>query len=226
MAKKNKCKFCNKEFRKESTLVNHMCEKKHRWLQKDDKLNQMAFHAWIKFIEYNTKRKKKPTYEEFMNSKLFIGFIKYARHLRKLNAIDSNDYTDFLIKHGVKLQDWTKDFPYETYMRQTLAKETPERALERGLYLMEEWAISNNKEITDFFFDINTGQAVYWITTGKISPWLIFCASTSDKLFERFTPEQLQIVEEVIDSARWKLKIQKFDNEFRHISKVLKEVGV
>ena len=34
--KKHICKYCDRGFVKESTLLAHMCESKRRWEQKDD----------------------------------------------------------------------------------------------------------------------------------------------------------------------------------------------
>ena len=228
MSKKKKfqCKFCNKIFSREESLLTHICEKKRRFNERNNRINIVAFNCWKMFMENIQLKKESLDYEEFMNSKLYTGFIKYARHLKDLNVIDSNEYTKFLISNNISIKDLNKDYPYESYMRQTLAKESPDKAIERGLFLIEEWAETNNSDMRSFFEKINTQKAVYLITTGKISPWMIFCSDNSEKLLNRLTPEQMTIVNNFIDSSRWKVKIQKFNDEFNRIKNTLKEVGI
>lgn len=222
-----KCKFCKKEFKREKTLAVHMCPKKQRWVQRDERYVQIAFACWLQFMDITAHKKKNGyTYEDFMNSSLYIGFIKHARNAMLLNILDIGDFTNFCIESGYKLQNWTKKYCYEAYMKQLTVKETPERAITRSMKIMERWAEDNSKDIITFFTDISPNEAVYMITSGKISPWMIFCSSKSSHLLERFSPEQMGMINEFVDFGRWKIRINKYREEYDHISIVLAEAGI
>ena len=47
------CEFCKREFARESTVAKHICEYKHRWLEKDRRGNQIGFQAWLQFYKKN-----------------------------------------------------------------------------------------------------------------------------------------------------------------------------
>lgn len=227
MKKKFRCRFCKKEFSRESTLSRHICEKKRRWNQKDEKPVRLAFQAWLRFMQsFQTNKRNPYEYEDFMNSSLYISFCKYGRHLDKLNAINPSEYTDFLIKYEIKLADWTKDYPYETYMKEKIINESPNSGVERSIKILEKWANDNDSEVVDFFSKVSPNQVVHWIINGRISPWMIFCSSKSDKLFERMSREQVDFVNEFIDIKRWKTKIMRERNEVEEIRKLFEEIGV
>ena len=60
------CRFCGKAFTRERTLSSHMCEKKRRWMSKDDPESRIAFNVWVNFMKYvspNTKKEKNNTME-------------------------------------------------------------------------------------------------------------------------------------------------------------------
>ena len=59
------CQYCHKEFKKERTLMVHVCEQKRRWLAKDEKGTTLGMHAYIKFYQYNQNAARTRTFEDF-----------------------------------------------------------------------------------------------------------------------------------------------------------------
>lgn len=222
----HKCEYCKKEFVKESTLANHLCVKKRRWQQKDEKGVRIGFMVWKRFYELKMPKGQQDfNYEDFMETSLYSIFVRFGRHLEKLNAIHPDRYIDFLIKHNVKVDDWCKEYPYESYLREFIAMETPEQALERSLHVMEEWGETEKEDYLNFFSKINTNVAVAWIQNGKISPWMILCVPSSVNLLNRFTEEQKVMTSRFLEPRRWKAQIKRHQEEFDNIREVLKEIG-
>ena len=219
-----KCEYCKKTFNDERRAIDHICEKKRRWLQRKDRDSIVGFDAWGKFMEGLSCKDR--TYKGFMNSKLYPSFVRFGRHMMDLNAIAPTEYVDYLLKHNFKLTDWTKDKPYESFIRHKIAKESPDRGVERGILLAEKWAEDNQKAMTDFFSDVNTNEAVYWIATGRLSPWFIYASSKSTEFMGRLTNEQISIINNYIDNARWKAKIMRFKVEFNNLQEILEESGI
>lgn len=230
MAKKPKvekftCRFCKQAYVRETSLINHACEKKRRWHNQDKRSNQIGFMAWLEFMNsiVGTGNNTEHTYEKFINSRLYLPFVRFGSHLMDLNAVNNLEYVQFLIKSNVKVADWIKEYPYQAYVQTLNAKETPDHAIKRCLYLAEEWSIDNNTSMDKFFEDISPNRALHWIATGRISPWFIFASSKSHFLLSKFTPAQQEQMDKYINRATWKVKIKKFREEFDNIHKILKE---
>lgn len=218
------CEFCKRDFSTEKTLIAHACEKKRRWLWKDEKYATMGFRAYQLFYEVGMKYKKVKTQEDFIDSQYYSAFIKFGKHLVDINAIDPIGFTEFLIRTNVRLDDWTLPRPYEIWVRELGRKEHPDRALERNILLMEQWSRETGEEWTDFFRKVNPQLATKWIKTGRLSPWLLF--TVGDQLVERLSDEQLVLVQELLEPGFWFKKFDTFEDEVRSIKFNLRSVGV
>lgn len=221
------CEFCGKNFVKEKYLVNHVCEQKRRWMNKDEKYVKLGFYAYRRFYQLTkASGKKDSTYEEFCKSKYYTAFNKFGRHVLSINAINPEGFIDFVIKSGVKLDDWTQDWVYEMWVRELCKRETPEQALERSLLMMQQWSMESGEEWWNFFRKISTVQAVNWIRNGKISPWALYCAPSSKDLFARMSDEQLGMIEEYIHPGFWKQKMTNNKEDVEYIKNVFREAGL
>lgn len=221
---KHTCDFCKKDFVSERTLIAHACEKKRRWLWKDEKYATMGFRAYQLFYEVSMKSKKPKTQEDFIESQYYTAFIRFGKYLVDINAIDPIGFTEFLIRTNVRLDDWCLPRPYEIWVRELGRKEHPDRALERNMLLMEQWARETGEEWTDFFRAVNPQLATRWIKTGRLSPWLLF--TVGDELIERLSDEQLLMVQELLDPGFWFKKFETYAEEVKSIKFNLRSVGV
>jgi hypothetical protein len=219
------CEFCKKSFSRESTIVAHTCERKRRWLMKDERHVKLGFHAYQKFYQISMKSKKARTYEDFMDSQYYTAFIKFGKHLISINAIEAEGFVEFLIKANVKLENWTNEVCYESWVRELAKKESPDKAVERNILLMEQWARDYDENWIDFFRKVPTPLATRWIRTGRISPWLLYCG-VGDVLFDRMSDEQLEMVREWINPLYWQTKMRNNQVEVERIRAILQEAGV
>jgi hypothetical protein len=219
------CEFCKKDFRRENSLINHMCEKKRRWFAKDEKPYRIGFMAYLRFYELSLRSKKPRTYQQFMDSPYFMSFIKFGRYLEHINAIEVQGFTEFLIKGNVKLDDWVQDMWYESWVRELAKKESADKAIERNILLMEQWGRETGEPWVDFFRKVSTPRAVEYIRKGRISPWLLYCG-VGQSLFDRMSDEQLGLVKEWINPMYWIAKIRDNRYDVEIIRGILAEAGV
>ena len=228
MNEKFVCEFCKKEYNRERTLINHLCEPKRRWMQKDEKPIRLAFNSWLRWYELtNTnKHKKTRTYSDFMKSKEYIGFVRFGRHVANTKMIQPSQFIDFVIKQNLKLKDWTKDSVFELYVQQNCRQEDVTTALERFVKLTEAWANENNQEWTDFFKLVNCSVALHWIRVGQLSPWILMCSDTVKHLWSRMTDEQIKYVDKCVDLQLWQGKIAKNKKDTAFVKQILKEYGI
>lgn len=221
----HECEYCHKSFTNELILLNHSCEKKRRFLWKDEKYIRYGFYAYQKFYKISMNRKKEKTYEEFANSSYFTSFTKFGKYLLDINAVEPELFVEFIIKANIKLSDWVKPYVYELWIRELNKKESPERAVERNILLMEQWSKDYNEPWFDFFRKVNTNLATKWIKSGRISPWLLY-SGYGDSLFCRMSNEQLEMILDVIDPIFWNKKIALNKKEVETFKNILDEVNL
>jgi hypothetical protein len=209
---------------KEKTLAAHMCEKKRRWLQKDEKRVRLGLYAFQRFYKLSAGAKKDKTYEEFVNSQYYNAFVKFGSFLNNVKPLYTEKYIDWVVKSGVKLDHWTKDSLYEKYVLEFILKEDVTTALERSVQTMLEWAEENEPAPWNHYFQhISLNRAVWHIKDGKISPWLLLnCASGKDML-SKFNDEQLQMVYHVINPEHWAIRFKRLPNDVQLAKDIAKE---
>lgn len=220
----NTCSFCKKTFLTERGAMVHACEKKRRWLWKDEKYAVIGFRSFQRFYEISLRSKKPKSHEDFIDSKYYLGFIKFGRYVVDINAVDPLGFVDFLIKAQVKLEDWTAPWAYETWVREMGKKEGFERALERSILLMEQWAKENDNEWINFFREASPALATKWIRSGRISPWILY--TVGEDLLDRMSNEQLLLIKEWIDPRFWPAKLRDHADDVEIIKATLREAGV
>lgn len=218
------CDFCKKDFQRENSFIAHACEKKRRWLWKDEKYAMMGFRAYQRFYEVAQRIKKPKSQEDFINSQYYSAFIKFGKYLVDINAIDPLGFTDFLIRTSVRLDSWTEPRPYEIWIRELGKKEDPDKALERNVLLMEQWSRETGEDWFDFFRKVNPQIATSWIRKGRLSPWLIL--TVGEDLIARLSDEQLGMIQELIDPNFWFTKFDKYEEEVNVIKFNMQSVGV
>lgn len=224
--KQHKCKYCKRAFSKEETLVSHMCTKKKRFADKDSIGPRVGFRVFQRYYELTTSSKKPKTLESFIDSRMYMDFAKFGRYLADLDPINTDMFIDFIIKNGVKLRDWRTDFVYESYLEDLMRKEPPEKGLERTIVFLSKWAEENNGEFQNFFREVSTIEASFYIKAGRISPWVLYLADSAGDLLSEFNDEQYGMIETIIDPGVWTKRMTKNPTDVRFIRDTLKVAGL
>lgn len=220
------CAFCKREFTRETSLAVHVCEQKRRHMQRNDKPVVLGYIAYQRYLT-QSMRQKSPSYDSFVKSNLYLGFVQFGRHLVDLNAINALGFIDFIIQSEAHLSKWTSPTLYNTYIREFINKEeTPVNAFERSLSMMQQWAEDNNSDWPEFFRKVATPLAVLWITNGRISPWILFITNSADALMVRLNADQRVLINRCIDPEFWRLKIQRHQSDVDIIREILLEYGI
>lgn len=225
----NICEYCKRGFHEEINLINHSCEKKRRWFAKEEPHVRLAFIAWARFYELNGSLRKegtKKTFREFMDSKYYLSFVRFGKHMVDLNAVDPAAFIDYVIKNNLPLDKWTHDVVYERYVADLIKNEAPEKALARNLELMQEWSVQCNEPWNDFFRKVSPTQAAAWVKNGKISPWVLYNADSAEALLERCGPEQLKMITSMAKPPQWKLRFNKNKESADWIRDTLRKAGL
>ena len=229
-SKKNfSCKYCDKEFRKESTLTVHLCENKRRWQQEKETGVQLGLRAYLQFYETTQGSAKLKSYEDFISSPYYNAFVRYGRYLVAIRAINSNSYTGWLLKNNKKLDLWCKDSFYDEWLREYLKKEAVQDALERALKEMQQYADDHpdlRNGFTDYFRYGNTNRICHHICGGRISPWVIYSCGSGVAFLEKLDEEQVSMIMPWIDPDHWQRKFVDYVADAEWCKYVLKEAGL
>jgi len=220
------CKFCNKTFKTDKTLASHMCPRKRRMAEKDNLSSRLGFRVFQRFYELTTKSIKAKTFDEFIRSSYYTDFVKFGRYLGHKDAIDTERFIDFVIKNGVKLRDWRKAFVYETFLQELMNKEPVERALERTLIALQEWATDNETTYNKFFEYVTTTEATHIIRSGRISPWVLYLSESAGELMGRMSSEQGEMIQSIINPSVWQARFHNRQDDVKFVVDVLDKAGL
>jgi len=222
-----KCKYCDKAYSKESTLAAHLCEQKRRWQQEKETGVQFGLRAYLQFYETTQGSAKLKSYEDFVNSSYYRAFVRYGRHLVAIRAINGPSFTAWLLNNNKKIDHWCKDSFYEEWLLDYLKREAPQDALERGLREMEDYAGNNDiANFSHYFMYGNANRICHHITTGRISPWILYNCDTGIDFLSTLGEEHLAMVLAWIDPDYWSRKFKDYVADVEWCKHVLKEAGL
>jgi hypothetical protein len=223
------CKYCKKEFKKESTLAAHLCEPKRRHQQQNETGVQLGFKAYLRFYELTQGSAKLKTYEDFVASPYYMAFVKFGRYLVAIRCINTGSFIDWLLKNNKKIDYWTKEAFYLEWMREYLKKENVKDALERALKEMQDLADDDSKlngEFNNYFRQANANRICQHIANGRISPWIVFNCASGVEFLETLNEEQLSMIIEWIDPDYWQRKFTDYMADTEWTKHILKQAGL
>ena len=221
-----KCVHCSKSFMQERTLVSHMCERKRRALQKDEKRVQAGFMAFNRFWELTQNAKKPKTYDNFADSSYYNAFVKFGSFMVNTAPIYPERFIEFVIRSGVKLDHWCRDELYEKYISELIKIEPADGAIQRTITTMMEWAEKNNSAWEHYFAYVNLNRATHDIKEGLVSPWILLNTKSGKDMLRRMNDEQLAIVGPVIDPQYWMRRFKSLPADIELIKDVIKEAKI
>lgn len=225
-----KCKYCGKDFRKESTLTAHQCEPKRRWQQEKEVGVQLGLQAWLRFYEITQGSAKTKSYADFAESTYYSAFVKFGRHMVAIRAVNPKMFIDYVIKQNKKLDHWTHEAIYVEYLHQYLRKEAVQDALERALIEMQEYVDEHPDQFPngfrDYFNLAHTNRICYHITTGRVSPWVVYNCDSGIRFLESLSEEQVGLVIKWIDPDFWQRRFKDYVADTEWVKTILKEAGL
>ena len=219
-----KCRYCGKEYSKESTLAAHLCEQKRRFQQEKETGVQLGLRAYLRFYEITQGSARLKSYEDFATSPYYNAFVRYGRYLVNIRAVNTASFTDWLLKNNKKLDYWCKDTLYNEWLLDYLKREAVQDALERGLKEMQDYADTHPElasGFTDYFRYGNVNRILHHITTGRISPWILFNCETGREFLSSLGDQQVAIIAEYIAPDYWQKKFKDYLADTEWVKEVL-----
>ena len=110
-----------------------------------------------------------------------------------------------------------------------MKREAVQDALERALKEMQAYA-DDHEELkngfTDYFRYGNANRIVFHISTGRISPWIVFHCDSGRAFLDTLSDEQVQIVLPWIDPEYWQRKFKDYLADTEWVRDILEKAGL
>lgn len=225
-----KCRYCDKEFRRESTLAAHLCEAKRRWQQEKETGVQFGLRAYLRFFELTQGSAKLKSYADFVESPYYSAFVKFGRHIVAVRAVDPRAFIDWVIKQNKKIDHWCHEAVYVEYLYQHMRKEAVQDAIERALTEMQSYADENTELLSngfaDYFRQANANRVCHHIANGRISPWIVYNCSSGIAFLDTLGEEQIAQIITMIDPEYWQRKFTDYLADTEWVKSILKAAGL
>lgn len=222
---KHRCEFCHREFVRATSLNVHMCEPKRRHSERNEAGVRIGFNAWLRFYEITQGSNRTKTWDEFVESSYYKAFVKFGRHTVAVRAIDAADFADWLIKHNRKIDHWCRDNIYGEWLVEYICRESMDSAMSRTLETATEWAEKNHSTSQHILRYGNTNQISYLVSTGRISPWVLYNTDSGNKFLQELNTENLVMIWPMINSDIWQKKFRDYAADAEYLRQVLTEAG-
>ena len=225
----NKCEHCGKSFTNERTILKHVCEPKRRYQQQNETGVQFGLRSYLQFYETTQGSARLKSYEDFVNSPYYNAFVRYGRYLVAVRAINVTSFTAWLLKNNKKLDQWCRDSYYEEWLSEYIRREAAQDALERGLREMDEYVLGGQSDLahySDYFRFGNSNRICHHISTGRISPWVVYNCDSGIEWLDTIGPEHMALVIDWIDPDHWQHRFKDNPADVEWCRHILKQAGL
>ena len=219
------CRYCKKSFAKETSLAVHMCEPKRRYASREEPGVRLGFQSYIRFYETAAGSARNKTFDTFVESAYYRAFVKFGRYCVDIRAINPPRFIDWLLKNNKKIDYWCSDRVYTEYLISYLQVEAVADALARAVEFGIDWAETNSAQPNDCLRYGNANAMCYAVTTGRISPWVIYNSESGQRFLSSLDPTQVAMIWPYIDSDAWQKKFKEYSDDRAYAQEILAKAG-
>ena len=219
------CEFCKATFRRESTMLTHICDTKRRWLERDKKGNRIGFQAWLRFYKKNTAGNKNRTYEEFIKNPYYLAFVKFGSYCADIKCINVGVFSDWLLKNNISVDNWRQDSNYTKFLYEYLRIEDPLDAIARSIRTTIDKSQEETIQPRDYLRYGNINSICYCITTGRISPWMLYQSESGVKFLSSLTSDHQHMIMDYINPEQWAIKFKRKPEDVQQVKELLNAGG-
>jgi hypothetical protein len=219
------CQFCKREFSRETTLTAHLCEPKRRYQERGEKGVQLGMQAYLKFYEYSQGSARLKTWDDFATSPYYRAFVKFGRYCQNSYVINPVRFMEWLLKNNKKIDYWCQDTNYNQYLIEYLQLEAVTDALSRSIEYSIDWAEKNTAAPHDCLRYGNRNVLCYAVTTGRISPWVIYNCASGQEFLNELSSEQIAMIWPYINADAWQKRFSDYAADQAYVQEILKQAG-
>ncbi len=218
--RKYKCTFCGRDFVRKTWYDKHMCDKKQRFLDRNN-ITVIKAHRLFNHWQRRTKllrRGQEKSMEEFTRSPFYKAFVRLSEFTSNEYVVSGFKYIDWLVENEIPEPKWCNPRDLDEYRAYIRESEKPEEQAETSCRNIRVWCADNGIVMPDFFKVITPGQALNMVRENKLSPWvMIGYEKCRDELVSRFGDDMLFTLNEHINVPYW---VEKIEGDAEGVAKV------
>ena len=219
------CQYCRKDFVKESSLAVHSCEPRRRRQEQSERGVQLGLQAYLKFYQLTQGSAKLKTFDDFADSPYYRAFVKFGRYCVDIRVINPARFIEYVLKQNKKIDHWCRDSIYTEYLLDYLRVENVNDALARAIEFGITWQEQTSNPAHDCLRYGNSNAICHAITTGRISPWIIYNSESGQQFLSELSTEQIAMIWSYIDSDFWMKKFQDYPADQEYAKDILIKAG-
>lgn len=219
------CRYCEKNFIKESSLAVHLCEPKRRHQERDEVGVQIGLQAYLRFYEITQGSAKLKTFDDFATSPYYRAFVKFGRYCQSIRAVNVPRLIDWVIRQNKKVDHWCRDSVYGEYITQYMREEAVGDALARAIEHSVTWSETTDAPAHDYLRFGNTNAICYAVSTGRISAWILYNCESGQGFLDSLNQEQLSMIWIMVDPEFWQKKFRDYAADQEYAKEILKKAG-
>jgi hypothetical protein len=185
----------------------------------------LGFQAYLKFYELTQGSARLKTFDDFADSPYYRAFVKFGRYCVGTKAINPAQFTAWLLKHNKKIDNWGSDKVYTEYLLDYLKMEAVADALARAVEFGIDWSEKHSAPPNDCLRYGSSHAMCHAVTTGRISPWVVYNCESGQKFLAGLTPEQVAMIWAYIDADFWNKKFREYPEDQQFAQEILKKAG-
>ena len=162
---------------------------------------------------------------DYIKSSYYAAFTKFGNYCVQANVINVPAYTDYLLKEQISIDNWNSDKNYTDFLIRYLRIEDPFDAVERSVKTCSDLSVDERIYPKDVLRYGNRNKICYKITTGKISPWLLYQSISGREFLDKLDEGQVKLILDYINPEQWALRFKKYPEEVENIKTLLSEIG-
>jgi hypothetical protein len=194
-------------------------------MEKDEPGVRLGFHAYIKFYELTQGSARLKTFDDFADSPYYRAFVKFGRYCVDIRAVNPEQFVRWVLKQNKKLDHWAKDSVYTEYLTDYLRVENVNDALARAIEFGIDWSEQTGNPPHDCLRYGNSNAMSYAVTTGRISPWVIYNCESGQKFLSELDATQIAMIWPYIDSDFWMKKFRDYPADQEYTKEILQKAG-
>jgi len=194
-------------------------------MDKDKQGNRLGFQSWVEFYKKNSTSKKQKTYEEFIRSAYYIAFVKFGSYCIDVNVLNVSRYIDWLLKNQIKIDSWCQDSNYTKFLIEYLRIEDPMDAIARSIETTINLAEVERILSKDYLRYGNSNKICYAITTGKLSPWILYHSASGKEFLDKLDESQIKMIIDYLNPELWAIKFKREPEKVDEVKSLLTLAG-
>lgn len=221
----HRCRWCDREFRRESSLSVHVCEPKRRQQERDEVGVQLGLQAYLRFYEITQGSARLKTFDDFAASAYYRAFVRFGRHCQAIRAINVPRFTDWVIRQNKKVDHWCHDAVYAEYLLEHTRAENVSDALARAIEHAMTWSETHQYPAHDYLRFGNDNAICHAVTTGRITAWVLYNSDSGQEFLGRVNSEQVGMIWNWIDSDIWQRRFRDYPADAAYAREILTQAG-